>query len=140
VEDRPRHLFVYGTLRRGGPMHALIEPGAHRVGPARMRGRLYDLGAFPGLAEGRRGDQVQGELYALAGDTAALLDALDRYEGRAFRRVVREALPVDGGAPVPAWVYLYAGSVRGRRRIASGDYLAEQRPDVTRAAPADRRA
>jgi gamma-glutamylcyclotransferase (GGCT)/AIG2-like uncharacterized protein YtfP len=116
---------VYGTLRRGGAMHALLEPGTERVGPARMRGRLYDLGAFPGLAEGRPGDWVQGELYRLTGDCAALLASLDRYEGRAFRRVVRDAHGTDG-ACVPAFAYLYAGSLRGRRRIASGDYLAER--------------
>ncbi len=103
-------------------MHALLEPGAGWAGAARMRGRLYDLGAFPGLAQGRRGDWVQGELYRIS--APALLDALDRYEGRAFRRVVREALCADDDTPVSAWVYLFAGPLRGRRRIASGDYLA----------------
>jgi gamma-glutamylcyclotransferase (GGCT)/AIG2-like uncharacterized protein YtfP len=120
----PRHLFVYGTLRRGATMHALLEPGAEWVGPARMRGRLYDLGAFPGFAAGGWREFVQGELYRLvAPDSDALLETLDRYEGRAFRRVVREALCADG-APLPAFVYLFAGSLRGRRRIASGDYVA----------------
>jgi gamma-glutamylcyclotransferase (GGCT)/AIG2-like uncharacterized protein YtfP len=136
--DPVSHLFVYGTLRRGGPMHALLEPGVRRICAARMRGRLYDLGAFPGLAEGRRGDWVQGELYRI--QSADLLDSLDRYEGRAYRRVVRDAQPADGGTPVACWVYLFEGSLRGRRRIASGDYLAAQPDDVTRAARADRRA
>ena len=133
-----RHVFVYGTLRRGGPMHALLEPGVRWVAAARMRGRLYDLGNFPGLAEGRSGDWVHGELYRI--QSADLLDSLDRYEGRAYRRVVRDALPADGGASVACWVYLFGGSLRGRRRIASGDYLAGQPADVIRAARADRRA
>jgi gamma-glutamylcyclotransferase (GGCT)/AIG2-like uncharacterized protein YtfP len=122
VQEEPSHLFVYGTLRRGGPMHALLEPGACWVGAARLRGRLYDLGPFPGLAEGRRGDWVQGELYRIG--RADLLAALDRYEGRAFRRVIREVVRADDDSAVSAWVYLFAGSLRGRRRIASGDYLA----------------
>ena len=123
----PHHLFVYGTLRRGAAMHALLEPGAEWVAPARLRGRLYDLGAFPGLAEGRPGEWVQGELYRLSGaDPERLLDALDRYEGRAFRREPREAVCADG-TRVAVWVYLFAGPLRGRRRITSGDYLAEQR-------------
>jgi len=129
------HLFVYGTLRRGAAMHALLDPGgADWVGPARMRGRLYDLGAFPGFGDGRVGEWVKGELYRLVGDPAALFDALDRYEGRAFRREVREAVR-DGGARVPAFVYCFAGSLRGRARIESGDYLAEASP----VARADRR-
>jgi gamma-glutamylcyclotransferase (GGCT)/AIG2-like uncharacterized protein YtfP len=120
-------------------MHALLEPGTAWIGPARLRGRLYDLGPFPGFADGRSGDWVQGELYRLTGpDPAKLLDSLDRYEGRAFRRVVREAESPDG-AKTEAWVYLFAGSTRGRRRIASGDYLADARV-ASRAAPAGRRA
>ena len=130
------HIFVYGTLRRGAAMHALLAPGAEWEGSARMRGRLYDLGHFPGFADGRASDWVQGELYRLAGaDPAALLDSLDRYEGTTFRREVREAVR-DGGERMPAYVYVFTGSLRGRRRIASGDYLA----DVSPRAPADRRA
>ena len=122
------HIFVYGTLRRGAAMHALLAPGAEWVGRARMRGRLYDLGHFPGFAEGRAGDWVQGELYRLAGpDPAALLDSLDRYEGAAFRREVREAVR-EGGERLQAYVYVFSGALRGRRRIASGDYLAGSAP------------
>jgi gamma-glutamylcyclotransferase (GGCT)/AIG2-like uncharacterized protein YtfP len=119
----PAHLFVYGTLRRGAPMHALLERDVAWVAEARIRGRLYDLGAFPGFADGSRDDLVQGELYRItAPDPERLLDALDRYEGRSFERVVREVEPLQG-APVRAWVYLFAGSLRGRKRIESGDYL-----------------
>src|SRR4029450_5125970 len=130
-------IFVYGTLRRGAAMHALLAPGAEWVGRARMRGRLYDLGAFPGFGAGRAGEWVQGELYRLTGDPAPLLDSLDRYEGTAFRREMREAVR-DGGVRVPAYVYAFTGSVRGRRGIAAGDYRAES--GVNRAAPEDRRA
>ena len=126
ARDAAAHLFAYGTLRRGAAMHALLAPGVEWIAPARVRGRLYDLGAFPGLAPGRAGEWVQGELYRLVdADPAALLASLDRYEGRSFRRVVREALPASGD-PVRAWVYLYTGALRGRLRIASGDYLAER--------------
>lgn len=130
------HIFVYGTLRRGAAMHALLSPGAEWEGSARMRGRLYDLGHFPGFVDGRAGNWVQGELYRLSGaDPAALLDSLDRYEGTAFRREVREAVR-DGGTRMQAYVYVFTGPLRGRRRIVSGDYLA----DVNRGAPAGRRA
>jgi gamma-glutamylcyclotransferase (GGCT)/AIG2-like uncharacterized protein YtfP len=129
----PGHLFVYGTLRRGAPMHGLLERDVAWVGAARIRGRLYDLGPFPGLTDGGRNDFVQGELYRIAArDPAQLLDALDRYEGRAFSRVVREVEPAEGAA-LEAFVYLFAGSLRGRRRIASGDYLNPGVPAARRA-------
>ena len=129
----PDHLFVYGTLRRGAPMHGLLERDVEWVCAARIRGRLYDLGPFPALTDGRRNEYVQGELYRIATrDPGRLLDALDRYEGRAFSRVVRKIEPELGEA-LEAYVYLFAGSLRGRRRIASGDYL-------NRGVPAARRA
>ena len=129
----PAHLFVYGTLRRGAPMHGLLDRDVAWVAAARIRGRLYDLGAFPGLAEGGRGDFVQGELYRItAKDPVRLLDALDRYEGRTFRRVVRE-VQAQPGAPVRAWVFLFAGSLRGKPRILSGDYLSREETAARRA-------
>jgi gamma-glutamylcyclotransferase (GGCT)/AIG2-like uncharacterized protein YtfP len=128
----PSHLFVYGTLRRGAPMHALLERDVAWVAEARIRGRLYDLGAFPGLTDGSRDEFVQGELYRITRDPERLLDALDRYEGRAFKRVVREVQP-QPGAPVRAWVFLFEGSVRGKQRIESGDYLNQAGKEARRA-------
>jgi gamma-glutamylcyclotransferase (GGCT)/AIG2-like uncharacterized protein YtfP len=120
-----RRLFVYGTLRRGAPMHGLLEPGARFVGPARFRGRLYDLGAFPGVVASRRAaDVVHGELFELTGpDPEAALDALDRYEGRFFHRVEVDVETAERGVE-RAWIYLYRGELARSRRIASGDFLA----------------
>ncbi len=62
-----RLFFAYGTLRRDAPMHALIDGVARFLGEARFQGRLWDLGADPCVTDSRfRGDQVQGELFALA--------------------------------------------------------------------------
>ena len=46
----PRHLFVYGTLRRGssGLMASQLHAATTWVGPAKARGVLYDFGSFPG--------------------------------------------------------------------------------------------
>lgn len=116
-------LFVYGTLRSGAPMHALLEGRARREGPARAPGRLVDLGDYPGLvAPGRAGDRVVGEIYVLAAaEQDAVLDSLDRYEGPRFRR---ERDLVEGPAgPVHAWLYRYRGDWTGRPVIRGGDYL-----------------
>jgi len=130
------HFFAYGTLRREAPMHALLGGSARFVCEARVRGRLWDLGAYPGVTDSRfRGDQVKGELYALAEEgREALLDSLDRYEGEAFERALREVVTADGET-CTAYVYLFLGSTRGGRRIESGDYV----DDVRREGPAARR-
>jgi gamma-glutamylcyclotransferase (GGCT)/AIG2-like uncharacterized protein YtfP len=118
-------LFVYGTLRRGAPMHALIASDARLVGPATLAGRLYDLGAYPAFSdrESKR-DVVRGELYDLAPEgREALLDSLDRYEGRSFERVLR-SVTCDDGSTAQAFVYLFRGKLGSARRVRSGDYLA----------------
>jgi gamma-glutamylcyclotransferase (GGCT)/AIG2-like uncharacterized protein YtfP len=134
-------IFVYGTLRRRAPMHELLVPGARWLGVARARGRLYDLGAFPAFVPSRSArDVVHGELFeVIADDPERHMEAIDRYEGRAFRR---EEIPVelDGAEPVraTAWAYCFIGSVRRARRIDSGDYLADRgvAPPLTPAGPA----
>ena len=125
-------LFVYGTLRKGSrnSMHHMLAPGATLVGRGRMRGRLFDLGEYPGFVPSDEGAWVHGEVYTLrtGSDTLA---RLDDYEGcgskdlppREFERVRREAV-MTGGARLQVWVYVYKGPVTGIREIASGDYCS----------------
>ncbi len=129
------HFFAYGTLRREAPMHALLGGSARFVCEARVRGRLWDLGAYPGVTDSRfRGDQVQGELYVLAEEGRdALLDSLDRYEGEAFERAEREVVAADGQT-YAAYLYVYLGSTRHARRIESGDYIDDVRRGLDRRA------
>lgn len=116
-------LFVYGTLRSGAPMHGLIEGEARFVARARFAGRLYDLGAYPGVTDGSSRDVVHGELYELPADRRErILAVLDRYEGRSFERVVR-TVHCEDGATIEAFVYLFQGKLRGGRRVRSGDFL-----------------
>ena len=135
------NLFVYGTLRRSAPMHELLVPGARCLGAARARGRLYDLGAFPGFVPSRSArDVVHGELFeVIAEDSQSHLEAIDRYEGRAFaRQEIRVERVGREDRSLTAWVYCYTHDVRRARRIESGDYLADRgvAPPLTPAGPA----
>lgn len=128
-------LFVYGSLRRDAPgsRHELLGEAAEFLGHGRVRGRLLDLGAYPGLvAAVTRAEWVRGELHAIPGQRAlARLDAYEDYNPRRPERSLflrREArVELDSGEVVAAWVYVYAGAVARGRRIASGDYLDSQR-------------
>jgi len=124
VGQRVAILFAYGTLRRGAPMHGLLEGRTRWIGPASVAGRLLDLGAFPGLvAPAAPGDRVHGDLFAIAeAQRDELLDALDRYEGASFERVEETVDGPDG--PARAWLYVYCGEVDGHPVVAGGDYLA----------------
>ena len=98
------YLFVYGTLQCGQWLHhELVRARAEFVGCARMSGRLYDLGRYPGALA--CGDQViPGELYRLPEPERALRQ-LDEVEGRQFRRATVQ-VALDNGEPQQAWVYL----------------------------------
>ncbi len=72
------HVFVYGTLRRGGANDInRLEPPPLWVGVSQVPGRLFSLGDFPAIELGRWGIVV-GEVYAIS---PALEEVLDRIEG-----------------------------------------------------------
>jgi len=124
-------LFVYGTLRPfvDIPMTRWLKSVATYAGPASVRGRLYDLGPYPGLRPARRRqERVSGDVYRVS---AKVLLVLDRYEagvGTGAPRFVRRRCELIGrNARSLAWVYVYDRIVRPRARIASGDYRAALR-------------
>jgi gamma-glutamylcyclotransferase (GGCT)/AIG2-like uncharacterized protein YtfP len=128
--DEPRHLFVYGTLRRRSShcMARVLQTRAIFIDSARMPGRLFDLGRYPGMVEADGAEEwVMGDLYELPPDTDLLRD-LDRYEGAdgtqsaLFDRQPGEAL-LPNGRLVDAWWYRYRGSRFDAQRIVSGDYF-----------------
>lgn len=114
-------LFAYGTLQNPARRAAVIGPATpcRVIAEASIRGALYDAGDYPVLRlSDAATDCVPGVLLEL--DDSALAQ-LDEYEGVAtglFRRV-RCTVDVASGGAVDAWVYLYARSVTGLRRIAA---------------------
>jgi gamma-glutamylcyclotransferase (GGCT)/AIG2-like uncharacterized protein YtfP len=128
---RTLRLFVYGSLRRDVPGNRqdVFGDAPDFLGRGRVRGRLLDLGAYPGLVPAiTRNEWVHGELYAITGwRSLARLDAYEDYDPRRperslfLRREVRVTL--DSGESNTAWAYFYAGPAARGRHIASGDYL-----------------
>ena len=129
MRARAELLFVYGSLLRGAghPMHAVLAAGSTLGGPARVRGRLHDLGEYPGLVLDDRAGEVLGELYRIT--DLAVWDALDAYEGcgpedpRPWEFTLAPATARTPTGAVPCATYIYSGSAAGRP-IPGGDYLA----------------
>ncbi len=128
------NLFVYGTLmsaadsRLGRRERMRLAASGRSLGNARTRGRLFDLGAYPGLvvASGRSVPEfVHGEVFALdrPEETFAWLDP---YEGigpaasgdAEFVRVIREIWLAE--TVISAWLYLYRGTLPADGLIADG--------------------
>src|SRR5690349_14426751 len=120
MNEQPIHLFVYGTLRSGAapPEIADVARRLEFVCHATVRGRLYQLGDYPGLILDDSSDAplVPGDIVLVP--DAATLAALDAYEGfhasnpdnSLFRRThVITTLP--DGQQRTCWIYAYKGDI-----------------------------
>ena len=120
-------LFVYGTLRKGFPLHKYLSEKARFVGPGTITGILYDLGEYPGAVPSDHGE-VQGELYELEPGSTHL-DELDRIEGfdpddpknSLFVRSLTD-VQLAGNQVARAWVYFLASKPARAKLIFGGDY------------------
>jgi gamma-glutamylcyclotransferase (GGCT)/AIG2-like uncharacterized protein YtfP len=120
-----RHVFVYGTLRRGGRNDiARFVPAPRFVADARIHGTLYDLGSYPGAVLGGSG-LLFGEVYAIAPALEAQLDRLEEVRpddsGEYIKREVRVQV---GEKEIACLVYeIHPARVAGRTAIASGNWF-----------------
>ena len=116
----PTFLFIYGTLHPDRAP-AEIAAAARRltpIGPATIRGALYNFGAYPGVVLDPTAPPIPGELFTVPDD--ATLAALDTYEdyrpadpvNSLFLRVETTATTPDG-AHHPCSVYVYNREVPG---------------------------
>lgn len=102
---------------------------AVELGPAHVRGRLYDLGPYPAavlVASEAEEGAIHGVLLDVA---AAALPVLDEYEAvhatapaaGLYRRVLTEAQLAAAARPRhPCWIYVWARGTPPGRRVESG--------------------
>jgi gamma-glutamylcyclotransferase (GGCT)/AIG2-like uncharacterized protein YtfP len=95
-------------------------PAAKFIAEGSVRGRLFDLGAYPGLLADESGPLVKGEVYQIDDDT---LSELDEYEASSnYRRKEIEVLL--GAGKTVCWVYEPdPESCSHRTVIDSGDWI-----------------
>ena len=98
-----KHLvFVYGTLRRGQARSMSIRfPNSEYIVDAKVNGKLYDLGAYPGLLLNASNSVVTGEVYEVDDET---LNKLDEFEGASnyWRKQVEISI---GAERMVCWTY-----------------------------------
>ena len=126
-------LFVYGSLRSGfrSPAYEYISRYFHLIGNAKVKGKLFDLGNYPGAVPSGDESLITGELYEIndASQFAWAIAQLDDYEGidpsegeeKLYRRELVDAFV--NNETIQAWIYWYNGDVGGKPLIASGDVL-----------------
>lgn len=120
------HVFVYGTLRRGGAndITRLAPPGRF-VGAATVRGWLYSLGSYPGLLLDAQGPAVVGEVYALNPVLERVLDGIEELYPQQRDEYVKRRVAVEvAGRMLDCLVYeIHPRYVQGRRVLSPPDWL-----------------
>ena len=127
-----RHVFVYGTLRRGDVRDITrLRPAPQFVGMASVAGVLYDLGSYPGVVLGGPA-RVTGEVYAISAELERQLDVIEevwpQQTGEYRKQVVRGRLgqaPASSGAvELDCLVYeINPARTAGQPVIGGGDWL-----------------
>jgi putative glutamine amidotransferase len=133
-------LFVYGTLRPGcAPASVAPLVSQMRVlSEGTLRGRMYDIGSYPGVVPDESAELIHGVI--LSGAAEVLLAQLDAYEGcdpkdlhGSLYRRQRCRASLASGESCEAWVYVYNRPVADSRLIPSGRYdpsMALKRPVI----------
>ena len=127
---KPCHLFVYGTLLAGERDHALLG-SAELLGPALSEPcyQLVELNVYAALIPDGK-IAIHGELYATDLETRRRIDVA-RQVPILFQRA---PLRLADGREVETYV-MTADQVRGKRRLASGDWRSRFAPTSKRSAP-----
>lgn len=126
VNQTTQKVFVFGTLKRGFPLHHQGLVGARFLGSYRTRECYPMLIAGPWFApmmfnEPGVGLRVNGELYEISDSTLAILDRLESIGKPGSLRVIIEIEPTEGGALCSALAYM---KVRELATPVHSGYLA----------------
>lgn len=131
MQESVRHIVLYGSLRAGQPQFVAhgLDSAFKALGPVTLKGRMLDLGDFPGVVlDG--GDEIIAELFEILDRSVlAPLDAYEEYDPQDKRRrsagskegslYLREVVDTLAG---PAFIYVYNG-LGEARDMPHGDWL-----------------
>ena len=107
ADDLSQLVFVYGSLKRGYALHALLR-GQLYLGDAVTQPlyRLFDLGSYPGLVEWPDGLAIHGEIYQVDFECLRRLDEAEGVDERLYaRRGIRLQTEFEA-RDVHAWFWL----------------------------------
>jgi gamma-glutamylcyclotransferase (GGCT)/AIG2-like uncharacterized protein YtfP len=125
ADPKPCRLFIYGTLLPGERDHALLAT-ADLLGQAvtEPRFQLVDLGVYAAMIPDGK-VSIHGELYAASLETRRAIDVARQVPILFQRTTLRLADGTDAEAYVMA-----PDPVRGKRRLAHGDWRKRFQPAV----------
>ena len=119
-----RHVFVYGTLRRGEDNDITrLRPAPRFVGLAHIAGTMYDMGAYPGVRLGGT-SLVFGEVYEISPALEAVLDEIEEVYPQERDEYVKRVIPVSVQGRVLSCIVYEIGLryVHGKAVLPDGDW------------------
>ena len=125
-----RHVFVYGTLRQGDDNDITQRtPAPLWVGRATIAGKMYHLGAYPGvLLDETTNSRVHGEVYAIEPALERELDELEEVYPQQSEEYFKREIAVEvAGQRLMCIVYeVNPRYVVNCPQIASGDWIRDR--------------
>jgi gamma-glutamylcyclotransferase (GGCT)/AIG2-like uncharacterized protein YtfP len=125
------YLFLYGTLKPDAADREIapIVRRLRNIGRGRVRGKLYDLGGYPGaVVDASANSFVRGLLVELPPDKATL-EALDRYEefdpldpGNSLFVRTKTKVRLTDGRNLQGWIYVYNRDPGNAPLVRGGEY------------------
>src|SRR5262245_36935824 len=123
------YIFFYGTLLPGLEPPRLTETlkVLSPQGEARVRGRLYDLGNYPGaILDSLCEREIVGHVFSLPESVIPTLDVYEDFDPdhpeRSLFVRTRTSARLLSGSIVECWIYVFNGDVGQAPRIEDGDY------------------
>lgn len=120
-----RHVFVYGTLRKGDSNDInKLTPAPVYIGNSIIKGNMYHLGGYPGVTLGGSG-HIMGEVYAITEPLERLLDGIEsEYPAQANEYAKRELTIVMDEQSLACIVYeINTTYIKDKPQIMSGDWI-----------------
>jgi gamma-glutamylcyclotransferase (GGCT)/AIG2-like uncharacterized protein YtfP len=130
MEVTGSYLFVYGTLLISGNQYAAyLQKHCKRMGEGKIKGKLYDIGEYPGAIINTNDRQyIHGSIY-LMDDATSVLQIIDEYEGLGPgepqpHEYVRSIVDIEtANGIVACWMYLYNWPINKFPKVSDGRYL-----------------
>lgn len=106
-------VFVYGTLRKEGSLHYMIDK--EPVAMAKLRGfKMYNLGAYPAITPSNDfNDIIVGEIYEITEEKFLQISTMERCAG----------YTIYHSAEIGAYLYVYDKINNEKQQIKSGDWI-----------------
>lgn len=128
--SKPYPLFVYGTLRRGGRNHHLLE-GADYKKEAQIAGyMMWSFGSFPGVVSASPNQVIRAELYHVDEGLLARIDRLEDFYGPDDPRNIYERVSVRDSENRTGFLYIFVQDrlqqppfKQSKRLIPGGDWI-----------------